>query len=225
MRIVHDPANLNSRAPVLAILLPGALQPPEQFIDAGFVEAVRQRELALDLAMIDLNLQFIGEATDGSALARLHEFVTTQQAHYREIWLAGISIGGFMAMAYVQSHPGQIAGLCLLAPYPGNRMLANEIRAAGGLPHWQTPCADNDDECRVWQWLQRFDVSTLRHMYYGYARQDRFAAGQQLMAQAFPAPCVDVVEGTHDWPAWQQLWNNFLDRIDQPLMHQHSPCN
>lgn len=211
MRVIVDLAEAGQYAPTLVILLPGALQQPEDMMAAGFVQAVRQRQLALDLALVDLGVQYIGETCDGSALTRLHEFVASQKANgYRKIWLAGISIGGFMALAYAQAYPDNVTGLCLLAPYPGNRILIGEIRAAGGLLKWQVECAANDGECRVWQRLQ--EQIAMPEIYYGYPDQDRFAAGQMLMAEAFDSQCVDVVAGTHDWPAWQKLWNNFLDR-------------
>jgi enterochelin esterase-like enzyme len=31
------------------------------------------------------------------------------------------------------------------------------------------------------------------------------------MATALPPENVDVVPGGHEWPAWRQLWENFLD--------------
>src|SRR2546430_12236556 len=37
------------------------------------------------------------------------------------------------------------SGLCLLAPYPGNRIVTNEIAAAGGLLKWQPESIEQDD--------------------------------------------------------------------------------
>ncbi len=47
---------------------------------------------------------------------------------------------------------------------------------------------------------------------FGYGRDDRFAQGHQLMAQAFDARRVDVIDGKHDWATWRTLWNNFIER-------------
>lgn len=230
MRIVHHPAHANRSAQTLIIMLPGAMQQPEHFIEAGFADAVRGRQLSIDLALVDLGLQFIGETTNGEALARLHRecMQSTLLDGYRDIWLAGISIGGFMALAYEVLHSGTVQGLCLLAPYPGNRILANEIRSAGGLSQWNAVCSDDDMECRVWQWLKRrhtggHELSSPR-VYCGIGNQDRFASGQQLMAAALPAQEIDCIDGVHDWPAWQQLWNNFLDRqMPSAAPYPHRP--
>lgn len=214
MRILHDFARAEGRAPTLVMLLPGAMQQPEQLVQAGFIDAVRRRQLPVDLAFVDLGLQYIGDTTNGSGLAQLHQALSAQALDtYRQVWLAGISIGGFMAMAYAEAYPGTLAGLCLLAPYPGNRILTGAIRQAGGLAGWNAGCAAEDGECRVWQWLKSYDAGVMPHIYLGYGLQDRFAAGQELMATALPPASVDAMDGTHDWPVWQQLWNNFLERI------------
>ncbi|MDB5761925.1 MAG: hypothetical protein JWQ21_920 [Herminiimonas sp.] len=215
MRILHDFATQGQRAQALAILLPGALQQPEDFIQAGFIDAVRRRTLSIDLALVDPGLQYITDATDGSALQRIDASVVppAQRRNYRHIWLAGISIGGFMAIAYADCYPGRVNGLCLLAPYPGSRILTAGIRAAG-IENWHAPsAADNDPECRVWQWLtaHRAQPGTPQ-IHLGYGTEDRFAPGQQLMAQTLAASCVGTVAGGHDWPVWLQLWENFLDR-------------
>ena len=52
----------------------------------------------------------------------------------RSIWLAGISLGGFIALDYAADLSRRDwDGLCLLAPYLGNRMLIDEIAGAAGL--------------------------------------------------------------------------------------------
>lgn len=198
-------------------MLPGALQRPEDFLAAGFAEGIRRRGLALDLALIDFEMQFLSETLDGSALQQLHEAAMgpLRSRNYRQVWLAGVSIGGFMALAYAERYPGMVDGLCLLGPYPGNRMLANEIRAAGGVQAWAgANDGESDGERRVWRWLrQHRGMSSGPAIHMGYGSDDRFASGHRLMADALAAHQVDVVAGGHDWPAWQQLWENFLDRI------------
>ena len=216
MRVLHDFAKDESGARALAILLPGALQQPEDFIEAGFAAAVRKRGLPLDLALLDFGLEFIGQAADGSCLPLLDEQVMQAQWHrkYQHVWLVGISIGAVIAIDYADRYPGRVDGLCLLAPYPGNRMTTGEIAAAGGLRLWLPGAvADNDAERRVWRWLKarRGQTAGVR-IHLGFGREDRFAAGHRLMAQAQIADSVDTVAGGHAWPVWRALWDNFLDQ-------------
>jgi hypothetical protein len=45
----------------------------------------------------------------------------------------------------------------------------------------------------------------------GYGREDRFANSHRMMAAALAPQDVQVVAGGHEWPAWTQLWAEFLD--------------
>lgn len=221
MRVLHDFAIDGRRAQSLIILLPGALQQPEDFVRFGFVESVRKRALSIDLSLVDLGLRYITDATDGTALQRIHYGIVkpAQHMNYQEIWLAGISIGGFMAMAYADHFAGNVSGLCLLAPYPGSRILSGEIIAAGGIARWQNT-ANDDAERRAWQWLKTCRTQAqLPDIHLGYGRDDRFASGQHLMAEAIGADSVNTIAGGHHWPVWQQLWSNFLDRTGSRFGH------
>ena len=211
MRILHDFAHADRRAKSLVIMLPGALQQPEEFAQAGFIDALRQRQLSVDLALVDLGIEYIGETTDGSTLERINtELIQAARLQrYHDIWLGGISIGGLIASAYADRYPGQVDGLCLLSPYPGNRMLLREIDAAGGIDRWQAESVE-DAERGMWRWLRNRSGPARIHL--GYGCQDRFAPGLQLMAAALAPHHVDTIPGGHDWPTWARLWENFLDQ-------------
>lgn len=209
MRYLSDLAHQHQQASILLILLPAAYQLPEEFITQGFVSAVRERKLDIDLYLAELNF---ADIADLNALTQLHEeLVAPARAQgYRHVWLAGISIGGYIATAYSDRYPGQLSGLLLLAPYPGSRMATNAIHAAGGIHQWQMPEDSTDPELRNWHWLKtQANVAVITHLAYGNA--DRFAEAHAMMAQSLPEPHVDCIPGDHTWPVWQQLWRNFLD--------------
>lgn len=210
MRSLVDCAVPGQTAHTLLILLPGAYHQPEDFVREGFIAAVRRRQLAVDVAMAELEFEHVASA---QALPQIHAGLIrpAQAAGYRHIWLAGISIGGYVAMAYAERYPGEVEGLLLLAPYPGNRMTTNEIAAAGGIHGWQPQSiAAEDTERRNWQWLKTHAGNTAVHLAYG--EDDRFAASHALMAQALPPAQVDHVPGDHVWPVWRLLWERFLER-------------
>jgi pimeloyl-ACP methyl ester carboxylesterase len=189
--------------------LPGAYQGAKDFAAAGFAQAVRVRKAAIELVFVDMELAHVG---DRSVLERLRsQIVSPARAAGVSIWLGGISLGGLIALDYAASYPGEIDGLCLLAPYLGNRILTAEIATAPGLAAWQPgELAETDEERRIWRYLRnrRADSAAL-HL--GYGRQDRFSAAHELLAAALPAASVDVIDGGHDWPTWSRLWENFLD--------------
>jgi pimeloyl-ACP methyl ester carboxylesterase len=139
------------------------------------------------------------------------EIVLPARAAGVAIWLGGISLGGLFALNYAASHPGELDGVCLFAPYLGNRMLTTEIARAPGLAHWQPgELAETDEERRIWRYIKsrRTDSEPL---YLGFGQDDRFAAAHGLLAAALPADSVDVTAGGHEWPTWLTLWENFLD--------------
>jgi pimeloyl-ACP methyl ester carboxylesterase len=189
--------------------LPGAYNSPEDFVRAGFGDAVARRGLALDLEFIDLELRYLG---DERALMELRDEVVRplQQAGIA-VWLGGISLGGLLALHFATSVAVKLAGLCLLAPYMGNRMLIEEIVQAPGLQRWQPgEIVQGDAERQVWRYLKEPGEDALP-IYLGFGRQDRFAAGLQLLADNLAPKSVHVIEGGHDWRTWAMLWENFLD--------------
>jgi pimeloyl-ACP methyl ester carboxylesterase len=215
MRFLTDLANLGQHADTLIVLLPGAYQQPEDFINEGFVSAVRTRRLAIDLMMAELSFSDIANQ---SALPEIHDSLIQPAivAGYRDIWLAGISIGGYIAMAYADRYPNQLAGLMLLAPYPGNRMTTAEIAYAGGVRAWSPETIPDDDTERGnWYWLKTYANASHPipiEVHLGYGEEDRFAESHLMMAQALPVGHVNQISGEHVWPVWLQLWHNFLDR-------------
>lgn len=209
MHSVKHLAQTERQAETLVILLPGALHGPEDFLREGFADAVQARGLAIDLQFAELQFeQVAGE----QALPQLHTELVEPAltAGYSQLWLAGISIGGYVAMSYADRYPGHVHGLLLMAPYPGNRMTTGEIAKAGGLAGWQPgELVEDDTERRNWQWLKS-QQGTEIHL--GYGTEDRFADGHAMMAAVIPQAHVNRVPGGHDWPAWRMLWQNFLDR-------------
>ena len=189
--------------------LPGAYHSPQDFAAAGFAAAVRARKAALDLIFIDMELTHVG---DRSVLPRLRsQVVSPARAAGVPIWLGGISLGGLLALDYAASYPNELDGLCLLAPYLGNRMLTAEIAKAPGLAAWQPgELAEPDEERRIWRYIKHRPADAAA-LHLGYGRADRFSAAHRLLAAALPAGSVDVIDGGHDWPTWSRLWENFLD--------------
>jgi len=192
------------------VWLPGAYHAARDFLDAGFAQAVLVRDIALDLTFIDLELLHLG---DRSALPRLRSEVVLPARNIGiSVWLGGVSLGGMMALEFAAAYAGEIDGLCLLAPYLGNRMLTAEIAAAPGIRGWEPgELAQADDERRIWRYIKTNGAVSRPMLYLGFGKDDRFAPAHTLLADALPADSVDLIEGGHDWRTWTTLWENFLD--------------
>jgi pimeloyl-ACP methyl ester carboxylesterase len=203
------PALPTAVAPTRMVWLPGAYHAAQDFLAAGFSDAARTRRAPLDLIFVDMELAHV---SDRSALQWLRSgVVLPARAAGVSIWLGGISLGGLIALDYAASYPGELDGLCLLAPYLGNRILTTEIARAPGLAAWQPgELAETDEERRIWRYIKTRRADS-RPLYLGFGQGDRFSAAHELLAATLPADAVDVIAGGHDWPTWTRLWENFLD--------------
>jgi alpha-beta hydrolase superfamily lysophospholipase len=153
------------------IWLPGAYHSAQDFVNEGFARAAVQRRIPLDLRFVDLEMQHLD---DRDVFQRLRsEIVLPARDSGAAVWLAGISLGGLVALDYASAHAGELDGLCLLAPYLGNRMLINEIAAASGLGGWEPgELVESDTERRIWRYIKtRVDS---RPLFLGYGNRDRF---------------------------------------------------
>lgn len=202
-------------ANTLLVLLPGAYMTAADFATAGFFDAIARRQLALDLVAVDLDLEAISSGTALPAL-QAQILAPARNQGYSQVWLGGISLGGLLALCHNADTPGEVDGLCLLAPYPGSRLTTNAIARAGGLGVWQASAEElGDPEFRAWQWLQKPPADF--PVFVGYGTEDRFAAGMAQIAGCFPQDARCAIPGDHDWPVWQVLWEHFLDSGKLPV--------
>jgi enterochelin esterase-like enzyme len=210
VQVITDNARAAGSAATRLIMLPAAYSGPEDFVRAGFVAAVRERRLDVDLVFAALELQHV---TDRSVLTRLREeLMAPARAQGCAVWLGGISLGGYVTLCCAERHWQELDGLCLFAPYLGSHIVTAEIERAGSLAAWHPEdIASDDEERRVWRFIQTHGSGSLP-IHLGLGREDRFAPRHRLLAAALNPHSVDVVPGGHDWPTWLVLWENFLQR-------------
>lgn len=234
MAEVVDPAPCaprSSAARPLVLLLPGRGMAVSELQAQGFVAAIRRRGFDVDVHLVDAHLGYWRERVVFEAL-REDVLAPARARGVQEIWLAGISLGGYGALLYDARHPQEIAGVVALAPYLGADDIVDEIARASGLRDWPPPVlppfqgappAEEADR-HLWRWLkaQAFPgtagappARTLP-VFLSFGRDDRFAKAHQLMAAALPADRTVVAAGGHDWPAWQAGWEGLLDRMPWP---------
>ncbi len=224
MDTYFEPSACAARADTLVVFLPGAYSRPDEFVREGFIDALRRRRIAADAMLVDAHLGYydsrtIVERLDADVIA------PARARGYHAVWLVGISIGGLGALVHEAMRPGGVAGIVLLAPYLGQRLLATDIAIAGGLRAWKAPAGplpspEQEEDVRLWRWLQAYGASPLPAgrpaLYLGYGLDDRFAFSHRLLAAALPPERVFTTEGGHDWPAWRRLWQQALDVLPLP---------
>lgn len=216
MELLHDDSACTGQAPVLLVLLPGANMAPAEMQREGMLQAVRHAGLKADVLVAGASLNHV---YDRSVMQRLDSDVFGPYAArgYRRFWLAGISLGGFIAMGYAQLNPGRIEGIVALAPYLGRQPTLQAIERAGSPQAWarSTPRRDDDIDDRLWRWLAE-PPATAPQLHLGYGTEDRFAPAHRRLAGLLPPARVQAVPGGHDWPAWRRLWAQWLAQAPLP---------
>lgn len=216
------PAACASRVDTLLVLLPGAYDQADDFIRQGFVDAVRERGIAADLALVNATVAYYRER---DIVARIDaDVIAPARARgLHHVWIAGISIGGLGGLMFANERREGVDGLLLMAPYLGGRSIAAEVAASGGLAAWKPPgpIPPDDDDRRLWQWLKTLTTRAPRArpspaVFLGYGIDDRFAASERQLAAALPGDHVFTAPGGHDWPAWRAVWPRMLDAAPLP---------
>ncbi len=201
----------------LAVLLPGRLDEPEKFRQAGFARAVESRRLRLDLVAVDAHLGYYRART---VVDRLREDVIApaRAAGYATIWIAGPSLGGLGSLLYLRDHPEDLAGVFAIAPYLGESSVIEEIERAGGPRQWRPPAAlaENDLGRELWSWLGPWAGAAQPEppipLHLGWGTADGFDRANRMLAALLPPERVYTAPGGHDWKVWERLWEEFLDR-------------
>ena len=202
----------------ILLLLPGAGDHAEEWHHHGFLGLIEQRHYPVLAVAADATLGYYYRGTMGERVTE--DVVKPLRAKYpkAELWVAGMSMGGFGAFFYAMEHPGQVNGLLAMAPYLGDGAVAKEVRAAGSLAAWKAPAAaaatQENYQWQLWRWLQEATTpgASAPTLYMGYGTKDSLAPDDALVAAALPKDHVWLNEGGgHDWPYWQPIFEGFLD--------------
>lgn len=210
------PFDASGRSDTLLVLLAGAYDGPQLFIDHGLPDDCRAAGLRADLCLVRTDLAAVADGGMVAALQR--QILAPARAQgYRRLLLGGISIGALVTLIHQDEHPGSVEALLLIAPYPGNRAITGLIRDAGGPARWQPgPLGHDDGELRAWRALRSIASAGTPPLWLGHGAQDRFADAHRMMGGLLPAAQVCAVEGGHAWPVWAQLWRRWLHREGAP---------
>lgn len=198
----------------LVLFLPGRGDGPEDFLSNGFPEALRAAGSPCAVQVVDAHLGYYFERTIRDRL-REDIFIPAQQRGVKEIWMVGISLGGFGSMLYSREDPGEVAGIVALSPYLGEDEVITEVERAGGLRRWTPPASmETADFRRLWAWLKGYEKPEpgLPELYLGFGASDRFADANGLLAEVLPPDRVITLPGRHNWWTWRRLWEAFLER-------------
>jgi len=132
MDAIYDLAPEPGTDRIMLVMLPGAKARPQDLVRCGFVRALRERSLPIDVVVVGAHLGYYLGRSLGKHLR--HDIIAPARArNYQRIWLMGISLGGMGSLIYTREHAADIEGVILLAPFLGARGTIAEVVHAGGL--------------------------------------------------------------------------------------------
>ncbi len=199
------------------VVLPGRRDDLAGLQQSGIVAAIQGQWPDADVVLADVPL---AAYRAGNMPERLHADVIapTRARGYREVWLAGASMGGMGVILYDRDHPGALDGLILLAPYLGGRGIQREIDAAGGLAQWDpgAPQQINADNWQheMWRHLQFLSADTLqrKRVWLAYGEDDRLRRAIARLAPHLNDDQLLVRPGGHAWSIWAPATAELLGR-------------
>lgn len=192
----------------LVVVLPGRGDSLASLQRRGVAQLIQRAWPDADVLLTGLTMPYY---IKGVAIRRLHDevIVPAQRQGHRQLWLAGISLGGMGALLYDRDYPGQAHGLLLMSPYLGDKAIHHEIRAAGGLARWNPgppqPIGPDTFQRELWRYLQHWSLDPARTdtVWLAYGEQERFRRPIELMSPQLPAGHVLMLPGRHNWSLWQ----------------------
>lgn len=203
----------------LVVVLPGRQDDLARLRDSGMAEAIQSAWPDADVTYAEVTLDFY---KTGEAPRRLREEVIApaRARGYREVWLAGASLGGMGTLVYDAQFPGELDGMLLLAPYLGDYDLLAEIDHAGGIARWKggpsqgfTPESWQRD---LWRYIQGLanDPQRSERIWLAYGDEDRLRKAMPLLVPALHARQVFVRDGGHKWSVWTPATREMLTAIE-----------
>lgn len=213
----------------LVVVLPGRGDDLAAMQRTGMAEAIHDAWPDADVILTGLSYNYYMQ---GRAPQRLHDEVIApaRKRGYREVWLAGASMGGMGSLMYDRAYPGEMDGLILLAPYLGEKRLLREIAESGGITQWQPgPMPERVDadnfQRELWRDLQDWsrDPGKASNVWLAYGDRDRLRKAMPLLEPLLPPAQIKVRAGGHDWTVWSNATQEVLSAADKANGLQRSP--
>jgi len=200
----------------LLVLLRGLGDSNSIFEDQGIIDEIKRRRLPFDVVAPDTHLGYYKAETVVERL-KFDIIDPARNNGYKQIWLAGFSLGGLGSLFYLRSYPSDIDGVVLISPFLGWSGIINEIKGAGGISSWQQVTTDKSDWPRlIWSWIREYAATPQNYppLYLGYGTNDWLSGeGPPLLASIMPVERSFYVPGNHTVSTFKKLFYRHLDML------------
>jgi pimeloyl-ACP methyl ester carboxylesterase len=199
----------------LAVFLPGLGDDPQDVVDGGLIDELKLAP-QFDAVIADAHFGYYKEFV---VLERLHaDVIAPLRKQYDEMWIIGISMGGYGAVSYAERYPEEVTGVVLLAPYMGEEEITEDIEKAGSLSAWDPQKFPAETKrtrhgVKIWTWLkQRPKHVGDPTIYLGCGEDDSHMRQLALLRPVLQPDHILVRSGGHDWDVWRPLFHDIVGK-------------
>jgi len=222
---IESPASVAEPAPPLIVVLPGFGSNAKALKDHAVDETIHKAWPQADVLLTSATVSYYRHKVLVQHLE--HDVLEpVRRQGYREVWLAGASIGGLGALLYEREHPGAVTGLILFAPWMGPNDLLDEIRQAGGVRQWEpgpvpAKVTFANYQREVWRVVKGWsgNPASANRIWLVCGDEDRLLGAAQLMAAVLPESHYLEVRGGHTWATWLASVESVINE-----MHGRAPA-
>lgn len=187
------------------VLLNGFADEPDDYEKSGFLAVLRKNAPGYDVFAPEAHFGYYRKNT---LLKQLHAHAIGPlvERGYKEIWIAGISMGGHGAVAYARAFPQRVKGVILFAPYMGPGAVVEDVAQAGGICRYapEQPLPENPTGFAQanFVWLKDVLCGSPRKVDLWVALGDRDQRSREVLRDAVAPGRYLVLPGGHDWNVW-----------------------
>ena len=201
----------------LLILLRGRGGSHRDFAKHGIIDEVRKRNLPFDIVAPAADFGYYRTETLPERLK--HDIIDPARAKgYKNIWLAGFSMGGLGSLFTIRSYPKAVDGVILISPFLGWSSILEEIETTGGVSYWFLPVDKSHKwQYTIWGWIKEYqaDKDQYPEIYLGFGDNDSMTGeGPALLSQALGPGKHFSVPGNHNYKTFKVIWRQQMDRLE-----------
>jgi pimeloyl-ACP methyl ester carboxylesterase len=185
----------------LLILLPGIFESSRAFAEHGVIDALQACRDDMNITGVEMHFAYYKNKQMDT---RLYQDVIqpAKAAGIKDIYLAGLSLGGLGSLIYRMQRPDDIKTVIAIAPYLGEQeQLLSYIN--------KQEAAKDEDLYPIWQNLET-TAKQAPTITLAVAEDDRYNYGQNWLAGLLTEQQLVQLPGKHNWQAFKPLWQQAI---------------
>lgn len=195
--------NEGTRSDSLLVLLPGLGDTDKKFSKEGIIDLLGNTTAETDVVTVNAHYKYYESRT---LIDRLLEDVIypARRQGYRNIRVAGVSLGGFGALLLLKYRPEEVDAVGLIAPYLGEKEYYEYLL------HENAQEPEIEYKQNLWPWLTRLDSESTNRIYIGYGEEDEFAVPGALLSERLPEGNGIAIKGGHNWSTFGRIFQQLI---------------